>query len=113
EITNVPPGFLVSTPLVIQSGHSEVKGTINAAPDAMQPAKTNSPEIQVVASAVVKNQPVIKEVNTLGKIKLAEKPKLFVAIEPYSELATNFVERSVTSPPLEITIAPGQSIPAW
>ena len=51
--------------------------------------------------------------NTFGKITLAEKPKLFVALEPYDETVTNFVERSVTDKPLEITIAPGQIIPAW
>jgi hypothetical protein len=56
---------------------------------------------------------VTKEVNNLGKIKLEAKPKLFVALEPYDEQATNFVERSVTDKPLEITIAPGQSVPAW
>ena len=44
---------------------------------------------------------------------MGEKPKLFVALEPYDPAATNFVERSVTDEPLEITIAPGQSVPAW
>jgi hypothetical protein len=44
---------------------------------------------------------------------VVEKPKLFVALEPYSESQTNFPERSVTDPPFEITIAPGQTIPTW
>ncbi|PYJ06513.1 MAG: hypothetical protein DME25_06490 [Verrucomicrobia bacterium] len=61
----------------------------------------------------VGGQTVTKDVNNLGKIQLAEKPKLFVALEPYDASATNFVERSITDPPPEITIAPGQSIPAW
>jgi hypothetical protein len=56
---------------------------------------------------------VVKEVNNLGKIKLGEKPKLIVALEPYAENETNFVTRSISEKPLEITIAPGQTIPAW
>src|SRR6185295_9122129 len=67
----------------------------------------------VNATAVVNGKTIKKEVNSLGKIKVTDKPKLFVALEPYDQTATNFVERSVTENPLEITIAPGQSIPAW
>ena len=44
---------------------------------------------------------------------MGEKPKLFVALELYDEASTNFVERPITDKPLEITIAPGQIIPAW
>jgi hypothetical protein len=113
EITGLPPGFSISTPLVIQAGHSEAKGTINAAIDAAKPDETNAAVTKVTASAMVYGHQSVKEVNNLGKIQLGEKPKLFVALEPYDEKGTNFVERSLSEPPLEITLAPGQSIPAW
>jgi Bacterial pre-peptidase C-terminal domain len=113
DITGLPVGFNVSTPVVIQAGHLEAKGTINAAMDAPKPNETNGAMTKVTASAMVDGQPVVKDVNNLGKIQLGEKPKLFVALEPYDEKATNFVERSVTDSPLEITLVPGQSIPAW
>ena len=113
DIANLPPGFMVSTPVVIQSGHLEAKGTIHAALDAPKPNDTNAATTKITATAMVAGQPVTKPVNNLGKIKLSEKPKLFVALEPYDPAATNFVERSVTDKPLEITVAPGQSIPAW
>ena len=113
DITGLPPGFSVSTPVVIQAGHLDAKGTIHAALDAPMPASTNAAMTKVTATATVAGQPVTREVNNLGKIKLAEKPKLFVALEPYDATATNFVERSITDKPLEITIAPGQSLPAW
>src|SRR5262249_41069791 len=102
----------VSTPIVIQAGHLEAKGTVNAA-DASHSDDTNSSKIKIAATALIENRPITKDVNSLGKIKIAEKPKLFVALEPYSESQTNFPERSVTEPPFEITIAPGQTIPAW
>jgi hypothetical protein len=111
-ITNLPPGFSVSTPLVIQAGHLEAKGTVNAG-EAAPSSETNLPSVKISATALIANRPVTKDVNSLGKIKVAEKPKLFVALEPYNEGQTNFLERSVTDPPFEITIAPGKTIPAW
>jgi hypothetical protein len=113
EITGLPPGFSALTPLVIQAGHLQAKGTINASIDASAPAEAEAKATKVTATALINGQPVIKEVNNLGKITLASKPKLLVAIEPYDEKVTNFVERSTSDKPLEITIASGQSIPAW
>jgi hypothetical protein len=142
-LTNLPPGFSVSTPIVIQAGHLEAKASINAAMDAVQSPETNSLAIKVIATARLPRSRttngnerasspssseaesrgedefsnggrlVTKEVNTLGKIKLAEKPKLFVALDPYNPSETNFVERTAGAPPLEVTIAPGQSLPVW
>jgi len=113
EISGLPPGFMASTPVVIQAGHVETKGTMHAAADAKAPNETNAPSTKVTASAMVDGKLVTKEVNNLGKIKLGEKPKLVVAMEPYDKDASNFVERAISDKPLEITIAPGQSIPAW
>ncbi len=112
-LTNIPAGYLASTPVLIQAGHLEAKGTLNAALDAVQVEETNAAPIQVTATAEVAGRSVTKEVNSLGKIMLVEQPKLFVALEPYDENVTNFVERSISDKPVEITIAPGQSVPAW
>ena len=113
DVTGLPSGFSVSTPVVIQAGHLEAKGTLNAALDTTMPPATNEPMIKVTATAMIVGKQISKDVNTLGKIKIAEQPKLFVALEPYDPASTNFVERSVTDKPLEITIAPGQTIPSW
>jgi hypothetical protein len=113
DITGLPPGFSVSTPLVIQAGHSEAKGTINAGIDAPQPNETDAAMTKVTATALVEGKPVIKEVNNFGKIKLGEKPKLFVSLEPYTEATSTNTHPSMAAKPLELTIAPGQIIPAW
>jgi Bacterial pre-peptidase C-terminal domain len=113
DIAGLPPGFSASTPVVIQAGHLEAKGVINAAVDAPKPDETNSAVTKVTASAIINGREVLREVNSLGKIQLAEKPKLFVSLEPYDEKTTNFVERSLSDPPLEITVIPGQTVPAW
>ena len=106
EINGLPPGFTASTPLVIQAGHDTANGTLNAATNAPQPTEANWAHTKVNAHARVNGQSVTKDVNNLGRIKLADKPKLFVALEPETAPAS-----PVAGQPLEITIAPGQMIP--
>jgi len=114
DIAGLPPGFTVSTPLVIEAGHTSANGTINAALEAPTPNETNAAASKVTATANVSGRSVTNEVNSLGAIKLGAKPKLFVALEPYSESATNgYDPAQVAARPLELAIAPGQTIPAW
>ena len=112
DITGLPPGFTSSTPLVIQAGHSEAKGTINAALNAPQPNDTNSAQTKITATAMLAGKQIIKEVNNFGKIKLGEKPKVFVSLESTEHTSTN-VDAATACKPIELTIAPGQTIPAW
>ncbi len=113
EIAGMPPGFIVSTPLDIQSGHSEAKGTINAAPDAKEPTSDQLSKIKVTATALANGKVVSKEVKGFGQIKVGEAPKLLVALEPYNKETTNWLNRTIADKPLEITIAPGQIVPVW
>jgi hypothetical protein len=113
EIANMPPGFIVSTPLDIQSGHPEAKATINAAPDAKEPTAEQLAQIKVTATATVNGKQIVKEINRFSEIKVGEAPKLLVALEPYDKNATNWLNRTIADQPLEITIAPGQIIPVW
>jgi hypothetical protein len=134
HISKLPPAFSVSTPLIIQAGHSEAKGTINAALNAAQPTSENSTASTVTASARINGWRVTKQVNNFGRIKLMDKPKLFVALELGSSGSTASAtavaagqssqvaeaasaQSSATNPvadhPLEeMTIAPGQTVPA-
>src|SRR5207249_2689258 len=82
RIAGFPPGFSVSTPLVIQAGQSEAKGTINAPPAAPKPDELDAATTKVTARATIDGKPEVKEVNNFGKVALGEKPKLFVFFEP-------------------------------
>src|SRR5204862_4887138 len=75
EITGLPPGFSVLSPLVIQAGHLLAKGTINASTDAAAPGESDAKATKVTATALINGKPVIKTVNNLGKSMLAPKPK--------------------------------------
>jgi WD40 repeat protein len=124
EIEKLPPGFSASAPLIIQAGHNEAKGTINAELESPPPAASDATNSVLTATATVNGKLVSKTINNFGRIKLGEKPKLYVALEPEPSVAPSFqtstnlanpsaVSASGKSEPLEITIAPGQTIPAW
>lgn len=98
DISNLPAGFTASHPLVIQAGHTSALGTINAALDAVKPEAGHVGKIK--ARATINGQTITKEVNGFGRLNLAEKATVYVTLEPDAKAA-------------EITIAPGQTVPAW
>ena len=93
EINGLPEGFRVSSPLVIQAGHRDAAGVLVAEANAQQPTPEALEKITAQAKAMVGDKEVVKAVNNFGQIKLDEKPKLLVRMEP-----------------AEITVAPGSSV---
>jgi len=113
EVGGLPAGFTALSPVVIQAGHTEANGTLFAALEAPKPEGTNAMGSKVTAQAMVNGSTVTKEVNTLGTLRLGSKPKLYVGLEPYRENATNHYDPASLAEPLELTLAPGETIPAW
>ena len=109
SIDGLPPGFSASTPLVIQSGHQDAKGTLNASLDAAMPSETNT--THVVARAVVEGKEIVKEIMGFGKIKLGEKPKLFVSMDP--DMPPLTATKGSMDRLLEVTVISGQTMPVW
>ena len=110
DITGLPEGFVASTPVIVEAGHTEAKGTLFSSPEAVKPDQTNATTSKVIASATINGKRVTRDVNNFGTIKLGDKPKLFVFMEHYREGETN--QASASNQPFELTIAPGQSISA-
>lgn len=108
DIANLPPGITVSSPLIIEAGHTEAKGVLYAAADAPAPTAENQAKTVVTSRATIDGKEVTREVNSLGTIKLAAKPKLLVTMIPEPMPAT----ASAANQPLEITITPGQTTTA-
>jgi WD40 repeat protein/mono/diheme cytochrome c family protein len=104
EVTGVPAGFTVSSPIVIEAGHLEAKGTIFADPDAKAPAGEAKPPA-AVAHALIDGKDVSKPVAGFGKPGAPGKPKFTVELRPAKDAADS------TTP--QITIAPGQMVTAW
>ncbi|MDZ4783678.1 MAG: c-type cytochrome domain-containing protein [Planctomycetia bacterium] len=103
EITGLPPGFTVSQPLVIQAGHTSAQAVLNAAPDAPAPNEESAQQTKVVARAMIAGSPVVKELASLGKVQLTERPKVIVHLLPDDPSA---------SPGDGVTIAPGTTVSA-
>ena len=113
DIAGLPPGFHVTTPLIIQAGQSTAYATLTADPDAPAPTAENAKLVTFTASAMVNGQEMVKEGMSLGELKLAEKPKVlsqvFAPTDPPSanEAATESGGKAV-----ELVIAPGETISA-
>jgi hypothetical protein len=115
EISGLPPGFAASTPLTIEAGHTSASGTIYCDLNAPDPGKTMTSKI--TATAMIDNRSVSHDVNNFGAIKRGSPPPLFVSFERESSsraVSTGSAMAQIDSEkPLEITIAPGQTVPAW
>lgn len=108
DVAGLPPGFSASTPVVIEAGHFEAKGALRASRDAKEPDSAIAAAIKLIATANIAGRAITQAVGTLGPIKLGKAPKLYVSVDPPT------VESSAAvATPLELTIAPGQTIPAW
>jgi hypothetical protein len=112
DVANVPAGFAVTTPLVIEAGHTIARGTINALPDAPAPSAEAAKAIQVTATATVNGESVTKPVNNFDEIKLEAKPKVLVTLLPAGVANPPSVAPGELPKPLEIEITPGETITA-
>jgi WD40 repeat protein len=93
DILDLPPGISASSPVVIEAGHDSAQVVLHATDDAPPPPA--AAEARVVARAIIDGRTVQKDVGTLGRIQLAERPKLLVRLEPQ-----------------DLTIEPGTTITA-
>jgi hypothetical protein len=113
DVGNVPGGFRIASPLVIQAGHDEARGTVSCDTNSVTPGVDAVKSIKITARAWLNGAEVTNSVAGFDKITVGEPSKVYVALEPYNEQATNFVLRPVADNPLELTIAPGGTVPAW
>jgi hypothetical protein len=113
DIEGLPAGFQASTPIRVQSGQALALGVLNALPDAPQPTPEQAKGTKIVASATINGQVVKKTIETFGEIKLAAKPKVLVRLLPSDAAASgDVVGLNPWHKPLELVIAPGQTISA-
>ncbi len=106
DITGLPPGFQVTSPIVIPEGMNEAQGVINALPDAPAPTEANMATTKVTATATVAGKEVTHDASSLGTFKLAAKPKVVVHLTP----TTSTAETPAGSDPPAVSIRPGEMI---
>ncbi len=113
DITGLPPGWFASTPLTVEAGHVEASGVLFASTDAAEASADAWAKVKLTATAMVDGQTVTKPLSTLGTLKLADAPKVFLSLQnsatPLPAAAVGMIPTAIP----EITIAPGTEVPAW
>ncbi len=84
-ITGLPHGFSIAGPIAIESGQHRASATIRAAKDAPEPTEENLKNTKVTATATINGQQITHDIGSFNEIKLGEKPKLSISIEPGNE----------------------------
>ncbi len=109
EFTGVPEGWRVTSPLVIQAGHLQAKGSISALPNA---AKWTAAKIS--ATAEIGGKKIARPAGEIASVKLEGEAPVIVSLQPAgaNHDAPAF-SRSEDAKPAEITIAPGETVSAW
>ncbi|MAT14509.1 MAG: hypothetical protein CMJ46_04480, partial [Planctomyces sp.] len=109
HLSDLPPGFITSSPITIQEGQIEAQGVIFAPADVAAPTEENAKSTKVIAKAMINGQEVVHDVNALGEIKLEDaNPEITMEFVPHiSELTVN-PEDGIQ----ELTIHPGETVSA-
>lgn len=111
EITGLPPGYSASSPLLIEAGHDLISGSLHAMPDAA--ANADWSKVVITARAKIGGTEVAHSVGNFGKVTLGPRPKFVVVFEPDHGGQPVMRELKDETKPLEITLAPGQTVKAW
>jgi WD40 repeat protein/mono/diheme cytochrome c family protein len=98
KIEGLPQGWIASSPIVIERGHTLASGSLYAEPTA---TAGDWSKVKIIATSGTHTH----EVNGFGKVTLAAKPKFIANLEP--AVNDQPVARS-NSQPQVITLVPGQ-----
>jgi hypothetical protein len=114
DVDGLPPGFYVSSPIVIQAGQRTARAVLAAHPNAPALTEANAQKTKIRARAIIGGAEVLKPSGDLGKIALGPKPQVLVRLAPPGQSPRLPTGDAATSldfpPPAELTIAPGTTI---
>lgn len=106
EIGDMPEGFKITSPIIVEAGQNRAYGAVYAATNAPKPKVEH---VKVSASAMIRGKKMVHAANNLGGVKPLPLPKLMATVLP----AEGELPADVSfEKPLELTIAPGQTISA-
>ncbi|MFO1483551.1 MAG: c-type cytochrome domain-containing protein [Verrucomicrobiaceae bacterium] len=107
DITGLPAGYWATSPLIIEAGHDLISGSLHAAPDAKADADWSKLKITATAKGLTHDG------GTFGKVTLGAKPKFIIVLEPDAGGKPVMRDPAAETKPLELTLAPGQTVKAW
>lgn len=107
DITGLPAGYWATSPLIIEAGHDLISGSLHAMPDAAKDADWS--KLKIIATS----KGLKHDAGTFGKVTLGAKPKFIIVLEPDVGGKPAMRDLAEETKPLELTLAPGQSVKAW
>ncbi|MEO6787061.1 MAG: hypothetical protein ABI318_13095, partial [Chthoniobacteraceae bacterium] len=119
EITGVPQGWRATSPLVIQAGHLQAKGSISALSGAgmPMPGAAKWTPAKISATAEVDGKKITHAAGEIAGVKLEGEAPVVVSLQPAGadHNAPEFSRgaQSDGAKPAEITVAPGETVSAW
>jgi hypothetical protein len=108
---NLPKGFTVTTPVDVDPGQLAGEATLFA-DESAKAAMEDWAKMKITATATINGKLVTRDVKPFASVKLNPKPKLQIVLEPGSEEVLKHAPVLAPEKPLELTIAPGETIPA-
>jgi hypothetical protein len=112
DISGVPSGFFVSSPIVVEPGHLSAAGCLFAHASAAQgPADFSS--LKLNATAKIGMQNVTRPISGFPKVAVAAAPKQALFLEPDADGKAIGDGKTAPLNPMEIVLEPGGRIPAW
>ncbi|MEQ9068689.1 MAG: hypothetical protein RLO18_18275, partial [Gimesia chilikensis] len=123
DISDVPPGLHVTSPIIIQAGHDRAYGTIYADPVeetngplvAPRPSDSRYKTVKVSATATIAGKEISHNVNPLGVVQVQKKPRLMIRMVTLDSDGLSIAGdqlAKIPDKPLELTIHPGETIAA-
>ncbi|MEA3209628.1 MAG: hypothetical protein QOE70_2685 [Chthoniobacter sp.] len=112
EISGLPEGFFVSTPLIVQAGHLTASGCLFARAGA-RPGPADFAAVKLTASAVIIGRTVSRDVNHFPMVSVIAPPKQALFMEPDLGGKPQGDGKTAPARPLEVVLAPGDRVPVW
>lgn len=112
DIAGVPPGFFVANPVIVPAGHLSTAACLYALPET-KPGAADFSKVTLTATAMIDGKTVSKPINGFPALTVAAAPKQALFIEPENSGKPLGDGKTAPAQPYEITIVPGDRIPAW
>lgn len=112
DVSGVPEGFFISTPIVVQAGHLDAAGCLYALP-AAKPGAHDFSNVKLVARTMVNGKALEKPVAGFPKVTVTAAPKKSLFMEPDQEGKPMGDGKTPPARPYEVTITPGETVSVW
>lgn len=112
DVSGVPEGFFISTPMVVQAGHLDAAGCLYALPNARLGVHDFS-KVKIMATSIVNGKPLEKSAGEFSKITVSEASKKSLFMEPDQAGKPMGDGKTAPARPYEVTIVPGMTVSVW